>query len=1268
MKAIHRASGLEIKTPSTYSVADLSESIESRRRGAPSRVFGPVALPHDQEIAGGIDDAVASAFSGQDMQLVDQIELRPKPKARNRKSPDKSSSPVDNTIELALPVEPQEDAVLLLEQDGVYSWNFPQKSRNVAQGNRRRADEVGVQRLIHFSIRVSTEKSAKRRRAQRGIIEDFIVDKIKVFVFRFAARVAVGQVMKYLERHQRRGLIQITDVQDPGQWSLVAESASFHAPEVRPARILLFVHGTFSSTIGAYGPLTATPWGQEFLRAAQANYDMVLGFDHPTLSEDPLENAAGLLHSLQQLNLKFPPHLDVITHSRGGLVIRSFVEQLLPMDEYQVHVDRIIFVAATNGGTLLAEPDNWHTMIDLYTNIAVAACKLVGMYPQAKAVALILKEIVSGLGAFVKYCTTTAIHERSVPGLAAMEPDGEFITKLNEQQESQPTVEQTYYCAVTSEFRPRIFGGDHEPKEFPYRLVLWIADVFARKILKDANDLAVDVISMTSVDPQVGKYIKDSLDFGVNPQVYHTNYFIRPEVINALAKWLRLAQPMVVTQSPRRRTVKESLRGPSSVYGFDLLDLGGVIGPEVPAVVDTNIMITTANVPFGETVDQIRLTNPSFVVVQRDYQNQLLNYAFAAEEVIARGWGVQAEAPLIDALDLHETDQSQNRLIGSPMVPGPVSQGSVTAGRAVVLSNNRPVGVLPQKTDLPGASELIELARTVSSPRTDQERIQARRTMPSFSTSHPGGTADWLPPIPPDPPKRRRRAVSPPSSTETKHEVTCHFRAEMDQTVVVGRRTTVEVLVSREVIGQVLGPAADEGQAEVDLSRKLMIQVLPKVNFETVDEGWVEIEPPQPGVPQPLYFQLKATHEGGGEVWMIARQGHIPLVTLVLKPEIVAKEIPSRRATASATTPEAPRSEPGMDQLFILEQRNGNELHYFLQLQVPGLDLKWGTSKPIDGHVSTYVEFLYKEIENRWLSNKDDVENFVEELRAMGANMRNQLLPPQIQDTLWEFRDQIKSIMVISEEPFIPWELVHLGEPGKSLPKELRFLGQMGLVRWLHEAGWPRRQLRLRQNKARYVIPHYPHPDYKLPEAEQEANFLKKRLGAKPIGPNSKEVRKLLSQPGSFDLLHFACHGIASHDNIANAQLVLEGRIEDQNYIPDYFSATTAEHHSNLKEDVHGPLIVLNACQAGRAGYQLTGIGGFARAFLRRGASAFISTLWSVGDSPAREFTEEFYRELLAGKTIAEATIKAREKARQAGDATWLAYVVYGHPHAAIEN
>jgi hypothetical protein len=503
-------------------------------------------------------------------------------------------------------------------------------------------------------------------------------------------------------------------------------------------------------------------------------------------------------------------------------------------------------------------------------------------------------------------------------------------------------------------------------------------------------------------------------------------------------------------------------------------------------------------------------------------------------------------------------------------------------------------------------------------------------------------------------------------------QVTNYFHVEMDEEVIVNRVTTVEVIVSREVIdvsGRTTGATAQTGQAEIDPQKELIIHVIPKVNFETIGEVRIIIDPPEPGTPKQLYFDLRPTHLGDGEVWMIARQGQIPLVTLVLKPRIVqAKNPTARKISAEADTPEAPRLEAPLHQLRILELRNGGEFSYLYDLQSPSLNiLDTYQTTTVTGDRHAYVTSIYKEIENRWLSNKDDIRAFTAELRAYGGQLFDQLFPERLQRVLWQHRDQIKSIMVISTEPFIPWELVHLKEPGRrELPPEPRFLAQMGVVRWLHGAHWPLEQLRIRKGKVRYVIPHYPDPKYRLPQAEEESRFLEDKFAATAEEPQPNAVRELLMTPGRFDLLHFACHGYAEQDNIANAQLILEGRIEGGKYLPANFSATTAEQYSNLYAEENRPMVVLNACQAGREGYSLTGIGGFAQAFLRGGAGAFIGTLWSVGDSPARTFTETLYSELLNGSHLADAVIKARERAQLAGDATWLSYAVYGHPHMKI--
>jgi len=102
------------------------------------------------------------------------------------------------------------------------------------------------------------------------------------------------------------------------------------------------------------------------------------------------------------------------------------------------------------------------------------------------------------------------------------------------------------------------------------------------------------------------------------------------------------------------------------------------------------------------------------------------------------------------------------------------------------------------------------------------------------------------------------------------------------------------------------------------------------------------------------------------------------------------------------------------------------------------------------------------------------------------------------------------------------------------------------------------------------------------------------------------------------------------------------------------------------KLKARAPLVFLNACETGQQAPSLTDWGGWPKTFWEAGAGAFVGTSWSVRERPAAAFSEAFYTSLLKGDTLAGAARAARTAAKAIGDASWLAFVVYGHPMAQL--
>ncbi|MGB1276462.1 MAG: DUF7379 domain-containing protein, partial [Nannocystaceae bacterium] len=354
------------------------------------------------------------------------------------------------------------------------------------------------------------------------------------YVLSGVARAAAGTIVNRLDGNVREGPVIIPS-SDLEQWVDADDLSSLDLPSDRPARVLLLIHGTFSSTRSSFGALTLPE--SEILPEALSDYDAVFGIDHRTLSRWPGENAKHIADYLEGPIWAQPPVLDVVSFSRGGLVARTLIERELPTRRWQGTISKAIFVATTNAGTELARAKNWHTFADLLTSISNIGSKALAMIPGAGQVAgLIARELISGIAGFLKELANVGITAGLIPGLSAMDPDSDVITKLNETPLPAPVTAK--YYGMNSRFEP---GASM----LPSGLKTYLLSQSVKKLYRgEASDLVVHNRSTRTLHPEIA--FTSFFHFETNAIVFHTNFFAQIEVHKLLKKWLEI--PDIVTE------------------------------------------------------------------------------------------------------------------------------------------------------------------------------------------------------------------------------------------------------------------------------------------------------------------------------------------------------------------------------------------------------------------------------------------------------------------------------------------------------------------------------------------------------------------------------------------------------------------------------------------------------------------------------------------------------------------------------------------------
>jgi hypothetical protein len=453
--------------------------------------------PGDSRADAHVSDLVADALMAADLRVQVDVELSDLSVgaggAAGRGGGDSEPMIV---AQVPSPGESMAQVVLLVDEDGLLTWHYPSADQLPETGGTRGDD------LLTYRIPLRTPGEGDSE--TRGPVGWLAKKVLKVLVFQVLDDV-LGRAGRYLagrweEKHRWYGLRTVT-----GSSGLGGGPVDWTALTAGPA--LLLVHGTFSRATTAF---SALPAGE--LRRLRDAYDgRVVVFDHPTVSVDPVTNARWFA---EQFRAGSPDDaalvVDVVAHSRGGLVTRALAEQQdrLALGGRRLAIRSAVFVGVPNAGTVLADPEHLGDLLDTYTNL-LDVLPDIGAVDVLQVVLEVVKQVATGV-------------VEGLDGLMSMNPGGDYLRGLNK----EPS-EHAGYAAIAADFSP----AARDARQLAMNLV-------ADRLFRSANDLVVPRDGGWEVDEQSLVPTGRRLSIDEKQAVTHNSYFASSAVQESLRAWL----------------------------------------------------------------------------------------------------------------------------------------------------------------------------------------------------------------------------------------------------------------------------------------------------------------------------------------------------------------------------------------------------------------------------------------------------------------------------------------------------------------------------------------------------------------------------------------------------------------------------------------------------------------------------------------------------------------------------------------------------------
>jgi pimeloyl-ACP methyl ester carboxylesterase len=273
----------------------------------------------------------------------------------------------DDELLLQVPLGRDEAAlVVYTDEAGRITLHYAEPSR-AAPALPSRA--FGAAHQVRFRLPLRSGES-RQAGSSRGLVGSVVAMVNKVLVVKLFADAAGEAAVRRVAAWE--GSQRAAQGFHGGTWEQLLDPRPTPLGDVgalRGKRTLLFIHGTTSSTAGAFAGLRRNaPVLEGLVRAYEGR---VVGFNHHTMSASVTDNVRDLLAALAKAPGDY--RFDIVCHSRGGLVARALAhlgEAELPRPAgVRVAIGRTVFVATPNAGTPLADPARLPGFVERLVNV-----------------------------------------------------------------------------------------------------------------------------------------------------------------------------------------------------------------------------------------------------------------------------------------------------------------------------------------------------------------------------------------------------------------------------------------------------------------------------------------------------------------------------------------------------------------------------------------------------------------------------------------------------------------------------------------------------------------------------------------------------------------------------------------------------------------------------------------------------------------------------------------------------------------------------------